>query len=375
MVVLSKRERLSMDMNVPKAVLDSLHEGVVAFDMDSRLVFANLAAISLMGWSNRKVVGESAVDLFRDQSELLLAVEQGLSGKFVDQLTDRMDTKWDASKRLAVTTATMNLNSESGLVMLMQDVSTLRRAEWEMFQVEKMSALGRLAASVAHEARNPLGAIGIQLQLLEEDLAEVDSQLRERLNQRLNISQMEMKRLDRIVHNFLRFSRTPKLDLRPVSLNDVVRHVFELVTPEAREQGVFLSLALDEDLPDVSGDESQLGQAVLNIIVNAFQAIEGEGVVEATTRRSLDDVCLSLSDTGCGIPQEEIDRIFEFYYTTRDEGTGLGLSIAQRIIYQHGGHIVLSSEEGEGTRFELYLPVADKGKEGRGLTLFSEAEE
>ena len=182
MVVLSKLERLSMDMNVPKAVLDSLHEGVVAFDMDSRLVFANLAAISLMGWSNRKVVNESAVDLFRDQSELLLAVEDGLSGKFLDQPTDRKDTKWDASKRLAVTTATMNLNSESGLVMLMQDVSTLRRAEWEMFQVEKMSALGRLAASVAHEARNPLGAIGIQLQLLEEDLAEVDSQLRERLN-------------------------------------------------------------------------------------------------------------------------------------------------------------------------------------------------
>ena len=135
MVVLSKLERLSMDMNVPKAVLDSLHEGVVAFDMDSRLVFANLAAISLMGWSNRKVVNESAVDLFRDQSELLLAVEDGLSGKFLDQPTGPMDTKWDALKRLDVTTATMNLNSESGLVMLMQDVSTLRRAEWEMFQV------------------------------------------------------------------------------------------------------------------------------------------------------------------------------------------------------------------------------------------------
>ena len=110
--------------------------------------------------------------------------------------------------------------------------------EWEIFQVEKMTALGRLAASVAHEVRNPLGAIDIQLQLLEEDLDALSSALKERLVGRLNIAQTEMKRLDRLVYNFLRFSRTPKLHLRQVSLNDVVRRVFELVSPEARERGV-----------------------------------------------------------------------------------------------------------------------------------------
>ena len=199
--------------------------------------------------------------------------------------------------------------------------------------------------------------------------------LHDRLSRRLNIAQLEMKRLDRIVHNFLRFSRTPKLDLTPVSLNEVLRHVFELVSPEAKEQGIFLSLALDKNLPPVAGDESQLGQAILNIIVNAFQAIEGEGVVEARTRYMSDEVCLTLSDTGCGIPQEDIDRIFEVYYTTKDEGTGLGLSIAQKIIFQHGGHIDLSSEERKGTRFEVHLPVAAEGKEGHSSSLAPEAEE
>ncbi|MDE2726209.1 MAG: ATP-binding protein [Gemmatimonadota bacterium] len=228
--------------------------------------------------------------------------------------------------------------------------------EWEIFQVEKMTALGRLAASVAHEVRNPLGAIDIQLQLLEEDLSALSSALKERLVGRLNIAQTEMKRLDRLVYNFLRFSRTPKLHLRQVSLNDVVRRVFELVSPEARERGIVLRLELSEDLPAINGDEDQLGQAVLNIVVNAFQSMVAGGDLVAQTQTESGQVCLMLTDTGCGIPEEEVDRIFEFYYTTKDEGTGLGLSIAQRIIYQHGGHIDVESFPERGTTFRVYLP-------------------
>jgi two-component system, sporulation sensor kinase E len=362
-----------MSKDISKAVLDGLQEGVVAFDSDKRVILANRSAVRMMGWTDRGVMGEPASELFRDRLELLEIVEDGFCGNTLDQPTNPLEKEREDAKRLAVTTAQFDLVRESGLIMLMQDVSTLRRAEWEMFQVEKMSALGRLAASVAHEVRNPLGAIGIQLQLLEEDLSGLDSLLHDRLSRRLNIAQQEMKRLDRIVHNFLRFSRTPKLDLTPISLNDVVRHVFELVSPEAKEQGIFLSLALDKNLPTVAGDESQLGQAILNIIVNAFQAIEGEGVVEARTWFMSDEVCLTLSDTGCGIPQEEIDRIFEVYYTTRDEGTGLGLSIAQKIIFQHGGHIDLSSEERKGTRFEVHFPVAAEGKEEQSNSLAPEA--
>ncbi len=124
-----------------------------------------------------------------------------------------------------------------------------------------------------------------------------------------------MKRLDRIVRNFLRFSRTPQLRLQRLSINDVVRHVFELVSPEAREQGVRLILDLLPDLPLVDGDESQLGQAVLNMAVNAFQSIEKGGEVCAKTRvdAQLGQICLSLSDTGCGIPEAEIDRILADY--------------------------------------------------------------
>ncbi len=343
------------------SILESLNEGIVAFDGNRRAVMANASLVSLMGWGGRPVVGETSSALLGDRSDLLRVLEDGFRGK---RLTTPIDLVQPGSEEgvqhLRVTTSLLSAQGEPGVVMVVRDISELKRMEWEIFQVEKMSALGRLAASVAHEVRNPLGAIDIQLQLLEEDLADVAHPFRERLYRRLNIAQAEMKRLDRIVRNFLRFSRAPELRLQRLSLNDVVRHVFELVSPEAREQEVRLQLDLLPDLPLVDGDEDQLGQAVLNLTVNAFQSIEGQGDVGAKTWSDpgSGQVCLGLSDTGRGVLEAEIDRMFEFYYTTKDEGTGLGLSIAQRIIYEHGGHIEVESRAGIGTTFRIYLPIA-----------------
>jgi signal transduction histidine kinase len=226
-----------------------------------------------------------------------------------------------------------------------------------------MTALGRLAASVAHEVRNPLGAVTLQLQLLEEDAVKMPASDRARLLRRLNIANAEIKRLDRIVENFLRFSRAPQVRLERLSLNEVVRRVFDLVTPEAREQGVNLVLDLANDLPFVEGDEGQLAQAVLNVTVNAFQAIQErkaggkEGEVRASTRLEAGEtVYLTIEDDGVGISEVDMGRVFEFYYTTKAEGTGLGLSIAQRIIYQYGGRIDVESAPGVGTTFTISLP-------------------
>lgn len=135
-----------------------------------------------------------------------------------------------------------------------------------------------------------------------------------------------------------------------------------MVLPEARERNIELALDLAPDIPGIDGDEDQLAQAVLNMTVNAFQAMAQGGVFGARTwvDGETHQVCLALSDTGGGISDTEIDRIFEFYYTTKDEGTGLGLSIVQRIIYQHGGHLDVDSRVGEGTTFYIYLPMSGK---------------
>ncbi len=339
------------------SILENLGEGIVAFDEKRKAVMANAYLLNLIGRTGHAVFGEPPDSLFGERPEILRIIDDGFRAKRLFAHFDLVHHAADGGlQHLRVSTSFLHATLQTGLVLVVRDISELKRIEWEMGQVEKMTALGRLAASVAHEVRNPLGAIDIQLQLLEEDLAELRPELRNRLLYRLNIAQAEMKRLDRIVHNFLRFSRTPQLRLQPIVLNDVVRHVFELVSPEARERNVKLSLDLSSDLPFINGDEDQLGQAVLNMTVNAFQAMSDGGALSARTWRDAHQVCLSLSDTGCGIPEEEIDRIFEFYYTTKDEGTGLGLSIAQRIIYQHGGHIDVDSRQGEGTVFCIYLP-------------------
>jgi signal transduction histidine kinase len=268
-----------------------------------------------------------------------------------------------------VTTSSIDFDSQVGLLLVMRDVSDSRRSDREIYHADKMTALGRLAASVAHEVRNPLGAVNLQLQLLEEDAFEMPESDRHRLLRRLNIANAEIKRLDRIVGNFLRFSRAPKVKFESLSLNEVVRRVFDLVTPEAREQNVNLVLDLAEGLPAVDGDEGQLAQVVLNITVNAFHAIQGEdrapdeGIVRANTRVESDgSVRLTIQDDGGGISEIDLDRVFEFYYTTKDEGTGLGLSIAQRIVYEHGGRIDVTSEPGNGTTFTTFLPAAGSGE-------------
>ena len=161
-----------------------------------------------------------------------------------------------------------------------------------------------------------------------------------------------------IAKGYLRFSRSPQLELAPLGVNDVVRRGFDLVAPEARDYGVRLELELADELPLIEGDESQLGQALLNLTVNAFHAIEGGGTVRAATSfdRPSGMVRLVLKDDGRGIDPVDLSRIFELYYTTKAEGTGLGLSIAQRVIYEHGGSIDVQSEPGVGSTFAMSLP-------------------
>jgi two-component system, sporulation sensor kinase E len=350
-------------------VLDSLGEGIIAFDANRKAVVANSHAADLIGWDG-KVEGVGAASLFENIPELLELVERAFDED--DSLAQKdavIQSKGNISLHMRVITSVTQFEDDPGIVLILRDASDVKRVEREIYQADKMTALGRLAASVAHEVRNPLGAMTLQLQLLEEDAVDMPAPDRARLLRRLNIANAEIKRLDRIVGNFLRFSRPSQVRRERLSLNDVVRRVFDLVTPEAREQEVNLVLDLAKDLPPVEGDEGQLAQAVLNITVNAFHAIQKlaidravEGEFRATTR--LDPghmVRLTIQDDGEGIPEVDLDRVFEFYFTTKDEGTGLGLSIAQRIIYEHGGSIDVESVLGEGTTFIIILPALAEG--------------
>ena len=165
-----------------------------------------------------------------------------------------------------------------------------------------------------------------------------------------------LRRLEGIIQNFLRQSRPPALHLKQVDPNYLLDSVYQLVAPEARERGLHLHLELGRSLDLINVDENQLSQCLLNLLINAFQAVGDEAHIRLCSREEDDDILIEIADDGPGIPPEDLERIFEFYYTTKDEGTGLGLSIAQRIVHQHAGTLSVESQRGEGTCIVIRLP-------------------
>jgi two-component system sensor histidine kinase HydH/two-component system sensor histidine kinase AtoS len=336
-------------------VLDCLPEGLAVCDAQGRVLLANEAFGALLGLTIHPgtVLGAAVAADPEAGAALAHVLESPAHGaRDLSRPRERGEPRWLRLSAKALASA-----PDAPRVVMVHEVSDLKRAERDIWQVEKMAALGRLASSLAHEVGNPLSAIDIQLQLLQEDLTRSGSELAARSSRRVAVARTEMRRLEAIVRNFLRFSRPPALHLRTMSPNDLLAHIHALVEPEARERGICLALELHPDLPLIEVDENQLSQALLNVLINAFQAVAPGGHIALRSARETGQVLLEIADDGQGIGSEDLGRVFEFYYTTKDEGTGLGLSIAQRIVHQHEGTIEISSAPGRGTQVRVWLPL------------------
>jgi two-component system sensor histidine kinase HydH len=222
---------------------------------------------------------------------------------------------------------------------------------------EKRDLLQRLLARLAHEIRNPLSSLDIHLQLLEEDLTTLVPATREQLNPRLEIIRGELHRLERIVDNFLRLAGPSALDLEPVEIARIVNHVCELLRPEAAAREIEMVAEVETALPPVTADPVRLTQALMNLVINAMQAVEKKGRIEVSVRRVEQAVMVRVSDDGPGIPAEKLRSIFDPYFTTKAEGSGLGLWIAQQIATAHGGSLQAQNGPARGAIFMMLLPL------------------
>ena len=228
-------------------------------------------------------------------------------------------------------------------------------------RTQRLAQLGTLLAGFAHEVRNPLSTIGLNLQLVLEDFREPETTRDKRTQKRLSTVEAEVRRLQKILEEFLSFARAPEPKLAPLVLNERLQALVDFAEPELRDAGVSLRFYPGHDVGSVPGDWDHLQGAVANLLRNAKEATPAGGEVMLSTARDGAFVVVRVTDTGAGIPAELQPRVFEPYFSTKKSGTGLGLPTVRRVAEEHGGSLTLQSEVGKGTQFTLRLPAPRHG--------------
>jgi signal transduction histidine kinase len=229
------------------------------------------------------------------------------------------------------------------------------RADRQAEQADRLGELGLLTGGLAHEIKNPLSTVNLNLQLLQEDL-DRDGPTYERLIHRLATVQRETARMRDILHDFLRYAGKIELSTEPARVDALLEELVDFFAPQAQLNRAQIRLQPSPGPVTAEIDVKLIKQAVLNLMINALQAMPGGGELILSTEVANGDVIIHVIDTGSGIPPEAIEKIFNAYYSTKRGGSGLGLAMTQRIIHEHGGEIRVTSEVGKGSDFAIHLP-------------------
>ena len=338
-------------------IIDNVATGLITIDATGMIVVANRAALDILDPLPRALTNRTLDEI----SPGIFEKARALGTSAESRLAERFDHTYKSpfGDRLLLEVIVSALPAEgdrvAGFILTFQDLTKMRRLEFQMRQSEKMAAVGSLAAGIAHEIRNPLASISGSIQLLGGSFTG-----RQEEEQRLmTIVLREIDRLNNLVTEFLDFVRPETLKDDPINVNEVIRDVCEMVKlsknlrTEIRQE-----LSLKASLL-IGGNRDKLKQALLNIVINAYQAMGDavEPIVEISTSDNGSKVVLKIKDHGCGIDEAGLRKIFEPFHTTKPKGTGLGLAVTHKIIESHGGSIFVESVKGKGTEFTLEFPA------------------
>ena len=348
-------------------ILESIPTGVLTLDPGGTVTSLNGPGERLLGLRAPAIKGRPVGEALQAAPDLAAWVVGALAGDRLHQERDSALTA-EGGRRVTVRASASDLRDASGqtdgLVVLLRDITEVSRLEGQLRRSDKLAALGTLAAGVAHEVKNPLHALGLNLHLLQSEVAPGPPDPNA-VRGYLDVLRSELQRLDRIVENFLRFSKPSVPEIKPVDIVALVERVLGLVAFEAAGHGVGIETHFAPEVATIPGDEGQLSQVFLNVVINALQAMPNGGALGVTVQKDGDWAEVSVKDTGRGIAEDVLPHVFDPYFTTRPSGVGLGLAIAHRIVQGHQGSLDVESQIGDGTTMIIRLPLGGPARRSK----------
>jgi PAS domain S-box-containing protein len=372
-------QRLARERNFLETLFNAIEDGVLVLDEQGRVIYFNRAVTQLLNWPPDEVEGRPITDFLPELDWQGILARRAEGGPRVARHEFEVSYPRPRFLRLYVAPLDGESRGGSGMALILHDATEARQKTFEAIESERLHSLTLLAASVAHEIGNPLNALHIHLQLMSREVQKLrhpsagagrsrasrasDVEAAEaalKIEHYLDVAKGEITRLDYIVTQFLQAIRPSAPKFADASLNEVVRETLELLRPELDNRRLSVQEKLARRLATARIDAGQIKQALVNLVKNAMQAMSPGGTLTIETGQNTEEVWVSVGDTGGGIAPDQVNLIFEPFYTTKKKGTGLGLMIVQRIVRQHGGHIELESRLGQGAMFRIWLPHREK---------------
>jgi len=332
-------------------LMSKLQDGLMLFSRDSRVVLVSAPVESFLGRPRGELLGRSVQEVFARDSLLGAALLDAFERR---RTMLQREFEVAGGKRVQVSLDFVHeKNSQIGALIIMRDTEPARRIGDEIEMSRRLSASSRVTRGVAHEVKNPINAIVLHLQLLQNKLAQQEPDTR----RHMDIIDSEIRRLDRVVQTLVDFTRPRDLHLEEIDLRSMLEDVAQLAGPDAEQHGVAIDLHLAEQKLPVKVDIDLMKQAVLNVVINGVQAMPQGGRLTISASRQNGVALAEVQDQGKGIPKDLHDKVFELYFTTKREGSGIGLAQTYQILQWHYGTVDFESSETSGTVFRFHIPI------------------